>query len=114
MNQTGAAGGAGVIGALLFLVIFLALYFLPTIIASQRHRVSVGAIAAVNIFFGWTVLGWVICLAWALSGNSNTAETSTPAGRACPNCAETIKWEAVVCRFCNRDVPALPAPNPWQ
>jgi hypothetical protein len=30
--------------------------------------------------------------------------------RKCPFCAETIKQEAVVCRFCNRDVPVLTEP----
>jgi hypothetical protein len=28
--------------------------------------------------------------------------------RRCPFCAETVKAEAVVCRFCNRDIDPLP------
>ncbi len=32
--------------------------------------------------------------------------------RKCPFCAEEIKAEAVVCRFCNRDVPLEDVPSP--
>ena len=46
---------------------FLALlYFLPTIIASNRGH-SVAGILLLNLFFGWTGIGWIILLVWALS-----------------------------------------------
>jgi len=32
--------------------------------------------------------------------------------RQCPFCAEDIKYEAIVCKHCGRDVPAAPAPKP--
>ena len=41
------------------------LYCLPMIIAIRyRHRRR-NAIAVLNIFFGWTVVGWVVALMWA-------------------------------------------------
>lgn len=52
----------------LLLILLVALYFLPGIIASRRHHSSAGGIWVVNIFLGWTFLGWVIALAWAASG----------------------------------------------
>jgi len=47
-------------------------YFLPTIVAMMRNHPSAGGIFLVNFFFGWTVLGWILCLVWAVSGTSRT------------------------------------------
>ena len=46
-------------------IILLALYFLPLIVAGSRSHAQTGAIAIVNIFLGWTLVGWVIAMAWA-------------------------------------------------
>jgi hypothetical protein len=35
-----------------------------------------------------------------------------PTERTCPWCAETIKVEAIICRFCGRDVEAQPSAGP--
>ena len=44
-----------------------ALYFLPALVAHRRRKRNVASIFVVNLFFGWTLLGWVGCLAWALA-----------------------------------------------
>jgi Superinfection immunity protein len=44
----------------------LLMYFLPTIIAFARSKRDVGAIFVLNFFLGWSVIGWVIALVWAL------------------------------------------------
>lgn len=59
---------------LLLLVIGLFFYFLPTLIASRRSHHQLGAIIVVNLFFGWTFIGWVICLAWAVSATRNSTQ----------------------------------------
>jgi hypothetical protein len=41
-------------------------YFLPVAIAFYRQRVNTGAIFALNLFLGWSLIGWVIALVWAL------------------------------------------------
>ena len=42
------------------------LYFLPAIIAFGKSKRDAGAILALNFFLGWTAIGWVIALVWAL------------------------------------------------
>lgn len=62
-----AAGIVGVLVLLLLFVIGLGLYFLPTIIAIFRNHHQCAAITVINLFFGWTFIGWVISLAWSVS-----------------------------------------------
>lgn len=50
-------------GALgLFLIV---LYFAPTIEAYRRHVVDRGSVLVINLFLGWTLIGWVVALAMA-------------------------------------------------
>lgn len=41
-------------------------YFLPFAIAFNRKRANTGAIFALNLFLGWSLIGWVVALVWAL------------------------------------------------
>jgi hypothetical protein len=53
------------IGFLIIVVLGLCLYFLPTIIAVNRHVPNVGSVAVINFFLGWSFIGWVVALAMA-------------------------------------------------
>ena len=48
----------------------LALYFLPTLIASGRNLHSRFGILLLNLFLGWTFIGWVAALLWAVTARS--------------------------------------------
>jgi len=53
--------------ALVALIVFVsALYFLPTIVAALRKKRNLPAIAVLNIFLGWTFIGWVAALVWSV------------------------------------------------
>lgn len=41
------------------------LYFLPSVVAAARDHRQRWAIFVVNLFFGWTAIGWVLALAWS-------------------------------------------------
>jgi len=47
-------------------------YFTPSIIAVMSHRKNTGAVIIINVFLGWTLIGWVIAFAMAVSGDKET------------------------------------------
>lgn len=52
-----------------FLPIFgfgFVMYFLPSIIAIVRSKRDITAIVLLNLLLGWTMIGWVVSLVWAL------------------------------------------------
>ncbi|MCQ1993544.1 MULTISPECIES: superinfection immunity protein [Pseudomonas] len=49
----------------LILAVSFLLYFLPMMIAFNRHHESYSAIFMLNLFLGWTGIVWVVCLIWA-------------------------------------------------
>jgi hypothetical protein len=64
--------GVRTFGIGLFIVvclILLPLHFLPTIIAIVGHKKSTLGVFIVNLFLGWTVIGWVVALVWALASD---------------------------------------------
>lgn len=50
-------------------LIFLAIYFLPSFISSARMHRNNSSTFVLNLFLGWTFIGWVAALMWALSDN---------------------------------------------
>lgn len=60
----------GIAGLVMILVVP---YWIPTIIAVRRKHESKMAIAVVNFFFGWTFVGWILSLIWALSRAGSAA-----------------------------------------
>jgi hypothetical protein len=43
----------------------LVAYFFPTLVAVLRRHRNALAIGLLNLFLGWTVIGWVGALVWA-------------------------------------------------
>ena len=50
----------------LLLLLLVALYFLPVIVASSREHHHVAPIFVLNLLLGWTLVGWVVSLVWAV------------------------------------------------
>lgn len=46
------------------------MYFLPTIIAAIRSKRDLLAIFLLNLFLGWSVIGWFVALVWAAKNDA--------------------------------------------
>ena len=62
MDSATSLGLAGI----LLLVVGIAAYFIPTIIAFKKERDNRVSILALNLLLGWSLIGWVVSLVWAL------------------------------------------------
>jgi len=89
---------------MLSLIFLVLLYFLPTIIARDKHDVM--AIFLVNLLFGWTVIGWFIALIWACAAERYVPIRAVPvsSGRFCSQCGTLSPYGAHFCSACGRAV----------
>lgn len=55
---------------LVLLSLIIIVYFFPSIVAINRGHFNSTPIVLTNIFFGWTLVIWLITLIWAFSSNS--------------------------------------------
>jgi Superinfection immunity protein len=106
----------------LALLLFLfSIYLTPSIIAIKNQKRAAGAIGALNILFGWTIVGWIVALFWAMNKKVSVPHTPssglmatfppllmTSTEKECPGCAGMVPAEATKCRFCALDLTVLP------
>lgn len=64
---------------IMVLVVGVLVYFLPAIIAKRRKHVNARAILVLDFFLGWTVLGWIGALVWAMTSNVQPGSAAPPA-----------------------------------
>ncbi|MDE0420270.1 MAG: superinfection immunity protein [Gammaproteobacteria bacterium] len=51
---------------IVFFIVAVSVYFIPTIVAKVRNHHNTMAIFLLNLFLGWSLLGWVAALVWAV------------------------------------------------
>jgi hypothetical protein len=109
---------------LLLVGISLFMYFLPSLIGSKKK--NIGAIIALNFFLGWTVIGWVVALVWALTHDDEKAPVvihqpkAVPASSQifCTHCGSEVGRDDKFCCGCGAALPVemssnvMPPANP--
>lgn len=55
---------------IVLLLIVLGFYFLPSIVSMFRNTKSGMGIFLLNLFFGWTLLGWIAAFIWSFSAKT--------------------------------------------
>jgi len=53
----------------IMLAVMVAAYFLPGLIAYMRGHHNAASIMLLNLFLGWTLLGWIGALVWSASSS---------------------------------------------
>jgi hypothetical protein len=51
----------------IWVIVLIVVYFLPTMIGWNNK--NSGSVMVINLFLGWTFIGWVVALAMAMSTN---------------------------------------------
>jgi hypothetical protein len=62
--SAGSDPGGTIVGLAIWALIFAA-YWTPAIIAVVRRVPAAAQVVIVNLFLGWTVIGWVVALVMA-------------------------------------------------
>jgi hypothetical protein len=116
-------GTTGVMGIIL-LAALIGLYFIPSIVAFSRNHHNAAGIFLLNLFLGWTVIGWIAALIWSVtaiqpSQTITTIKTSPqptresqlppqpnpPQGRNyCSKCGKAVKAVDIYCSSCGANL----------
>lgn len=105
--------GLGITEITLILLVLFVPYFIPSIIA--RNKVNFNGILLLNIFLGWTLLGWVGALIWALTDKTKgelylSAGSNLPGSETkyrCRHCGFEHVEKTTFCQVCLKDEQGL-------
>jgi hypothetical protein len=94
---------------LFYLLIAAFFYFIPSLAGHKKQ--NAGAIFALNLFLGWTVVGWVVALVWAMTKDTittvvvnNPSAVVTGVAVLCPHCGKYSAPGSKFCKTCGQSV----------
>ena len=56
----------------------ICIYMFPAYLAQSRGHRNGDSIGTMNLFLGWTVIGWIACLIWAQNDVDEARAKDTP------------------------------------
>ena len=91
-----------IVAGLISLVIVIPLYFVPAIVAYRKRQFI--PILVLNLLLGWTLIGWVGALVWALTAESQPIQPvfqeSPSFVQASVHCSSCGKYSVSGSKFC--------------
>ena len=64
----------------LLLPVGVAFYFIPGMVAYAKHHTRPQVVLLFNLLIGWTLIGWVITLVWAIANPEAGITLGPPPG----------------------------------
>lgn len=80
--QEQATSSGEAIGGILMLGVLACIYFLPAYVGRKKRNAD--SITLLNLFLGWTLIGWVVALVWASSNETPTRVVVAPSPTPAP------------------------------
>jgi hypothetical protein len=93
-----ASSDGGTAAGVVFVIIIFggALYFLPTIVGAVRKVPNLGSVVVINVFLGWSLIGWVVAMAMAARSTPPVHHVNVsngpPAGHIAPAQTGPAGW----------------------
>jgi predicted RNA-binding Zn-ribbon protein involved in translation (DUF1610 family) len=91
-------------------LIFFIIYLIPAILVGA-YAASKGR-SGIGFFFISILFSWLLALIIAIVVEPRHADTETGPmpgeHRKCPYCAEFVKTDAIICKHCRSELPAVP------
>jgi hypothetical protein len=94
-----ARATAGVTQALCVMAAAGIAYFAPALVAWKKPQF--GSVMALNFFLGWTIVFWVVALAWALKNDTPVQVIAYPSPAVvCRDCGKYSLPSSAFCSIC--------------
>ena len=87
---------------LALLVLLVGVYFFPSMKAYKEKKTNKQAILVLNIFLGWTVIGWVVALVWAHTHDAANPVVVMAPPVLCASCGKYSHGDAAFCPQCGK------------
>ena len=64
----------------LITVLLAVISAIPILIAVKRKHANITLLVVLDFFLSWTIIGWIVVLAWAIWGRSDPKEYAKQSG----------------------------------
>jgi hypothetical protein len=89
------------VSEILVIIVLIGLYILPSIVEYNRNTKYTSGIVLLNLFLGWTLIGWLGALIWSVSAKEISPDVKK---YKCKHCNHQSNENSHYCPRCARDL----------